>query len=230
MTPFNWNCPHCGRAVTISAERHSVNYHPLDLGESSRRFVLTSNLVVCPNPECEMVTVKVAWSTGVWLDAGTDLVPSKKINEWTLVPDTRVTNFPGYIPKPLRDDHREACLIRVLSPKASATLSRRCLQGMIRDFWGVRCGRLVDEIAAIQDQVDPITWEAIDAVRKIGNIGAHMERDIDTIVEVDPDEADLLIQLIETLFREWYIVRHDRRARMTELAALAASKRVTPTA
>jgi hypothetical protein len=96
---------------------------------------------------------------------------------------------------------------------------------MIRDFWKVKPGRLVDEIAAIQSQVDPLTWDAIEAVRKIGNIGAHMEKDIDVIVEVDPNEADLLIELIETLVREWYINREERRARMGHLVAAAAAKK-----
>lgn len=99
---------------------------------------------------------------------------------------------------------------------------------MIRDYWKVKPGRLVDEIAAIQPQVDPLTWDAIDAVRKIGNIGAHMEKDIGVIVDVDPNEADLLIELIETLLREWYINREERRVRMGHLVAAAASKKIAP--
>ena len=47
------------------------------------------------------------------------------------------------------------------------------------------------------------TWAAIDAVRRVGNIGAHMEHDINVIVDVEPREAELLIGLVETLFREW---------------------------
>ena len=43
--------------------------------------------------------------------------------------------------------------------------------------------------------------DAIDAVRKIGNIGAHMERDINLIVDIDPNEAAILIGLIELLFQ-----------------------------
>jgi Domain of unknown function (DUF4145) len=31
---------------------------------------------------------------------------------------------------------------------------------------------------ALEEKVDPQTWDAIDSVRKIGNIGAHMEADI----------------------------------------------------
>src|SRR5206468_12920778 len=121
-------------------------------------------------------------------------------------------------------DYKEACLIASLSPKASATLARRCLQGMIRDFWGVKPARLFDEIAAIEDKVDKEAWDAIEAVRKVGNIGAHMETDINVIVDVEPEEAKLLIGLIETLVEEWYIARHDRKSRFGKLVDLAKDK------
>lgn len=48
---------------------------------------------------------------------------------------------------------------------------------MIRDFWGIVQSRLKDEIDALKDKVDPETWQAIDVVREIGNIGAHVEKD-----------------------------------------------------
>ena len=35
--------------------------------------------------------------------------------------------------------------------------------------------------------------------RSIGNIGAHMAKDKNLIIDIDPDEADHLIQLIENL-------------------------------
>jgi hypothetical protein len=38
-------------------------------------------------------------------------------------------------------------------------------------------GRLIDEIEAWKGLTDPLTWEAIDALREIGNSGAHMEKD-----------------------------------------------------
>ena len=98
-------------------------------------------------------------------------------------PDTSIQAkvFPDYVPAAIRADYLEACLVRDLSPKASATLSRRCLQGMIRDFWGIKKARLIDEIEALKDKTDELTWEAIDSVRSIGNIGAHMQKDIDLI-------------------------------------------------
>ncbi len=128
------------------------------------------------------------------------------------------------MPQAILDDYCESCAIRDLSPKAAATLARRCLQGMVREFWGVKKGHLVDEIEAIQDKVDPVTWAAIDAVRKIGNIGAHMEGDINLIIDVEPQEAGLLIGLIETLINDWYIVKEERRKRMEAIVEVATSK------
>ena len=53
----------------------------------------------------------------------------------TIRPKSIAYKFPDYIPQAIRSDYEEACSIVNLSPKASATLSRRCLQGMIRDFF-----------------------------------------------------------------------------------------------
>jgi hypothetical protein len=85
--------------------------------------------------------------------------------------------------------------------------------------------RLVDEIEAIKDKVDPLTWQAIDAVRHIGNIGAHMEKDINLIIDVDPQEAGLLIGLIEMLIKDWYIVRHEREEQLRAVVKLSDDKK-----
>jgi hypothetical protein len=142
-----------------------------------------------------------------------------------MIPSSEAVVFPDYVPKAILDDYSEACLIRDLSPKASATLSRRCLQGIIRDFWRVSKARLVDEIEAIKDKVDPLTWDAIDAVRHIGNIGAHMEKDINVMIDVDPQEAGLLIGLIETLIKDWYVLRHQRTEHLRAIVELSDDKK-----
>jgi len=116
-------------------------------------------------------------------------------------------------------------MISELSPKASATLSRRALQGMIRDFWKISKNRLADEINALRDKVDSTIWDAIDGVRHVGNIGAHMEKDIDIIVDVEPEEAGQLIWLIEVLIKDWYINRAEREARLRDLKGMVAAKK-----
>lgn len=184
--------------------------------------MLFSSITLCPNEECKEVLITATlWESEV---KNHDWVPKQEIESWTLRPQAAVKLFPDYIPKAVLDDYKEAALICQLSPKASATLARRCLQGMIRDFWKVKPGRLVDEIAAIEDKVDSDTWAAIDSIRSIGNIGAHMEKDIDLIVDVEPDEAGLLIQLIEVLLKDWYVEREERKKRTNKIIELAKAK------
>ncbi|WP_254798224.1 DUF4145 domain-containing protein [Sphingobium sp. AS12] len=153
---------------------------------------------------------------------------------WNLLPENNAKPQPAYIPEPIVEDYVEACRIRNLSPKASATLSRRCLQGMIRDFCGISKARLIDEINELKRRVDEgkaapgvnfEAVEAIDQVRGIGNIGAHMEKDINLIIPVDADEAQLLIQLIEMLFEEWYVARHSRQQRLARIASVSDEKK-----
>ncbi|MGH7826750.1 MAG: hypothetical protein ACREQ7_16450 [Candidatus Binatia bacterium] len=52
-----------------------------------------------------------------------------------------------------------------------------------------------------------------------------MEADTNLIIDVDPDEAELLIGLVETLLREWYMAREERNARMGALMAAASAKK-----
>jgi hypothetical protein len=100
---------------------------------------------------------------------------------------------------------------------------------MIRNFWNISKQNLKQEIEAIREKVDAYTWKAIDGVREIGNIGAHMENDINVIVDVEPGEADQLIWLIETLIGDWYVARAQRQARLEELAATAIKKKEAKT-
>ena len=73
-------------------------------------------------------------------------------------------------------------------------------------------------------QVLEDTVDVIDAVRKIGSIGAHMEKDINVIIDVEPMEAQKLINLIEILFREWYVQRHNRAKSVENLRNIAEVK------
>ena len=70
----------------------------------------------------------------------------------------------------------------------------------------------------------PESIEAIDAVRKVGNIGAHMEKDVNVIISIDPDEAQILIELIETLFEDWYMAQEQRKIRFAKVKTLGDKK------
>jgi Domain of unknown function (DUF4145) len=232
---FNWTCPYCQTAQVVTDHNHSSKSTFHGTGEKSpNRVGLQTDAICCANPTCKRHTVIVSarrWDSNeygheYWLEGKPDF--SRQI-----IPESTAKPQPEFIPEPLRDDYSEACKIRDLSPKASATLSRRCLQGMIRDFAGIKKSRLIDEILELKSLVEKDqapkgvsedSVDAIDAVRKIGNIGAHMEKDINLVVEVDPDEAQILIELIETLFDEWYIEREKRKLRFAKISEIAAEK------
>lgn len=203
---FKWTCPYCNHDTTINESNFSQTISRLHIDNKDGYRELNIEWIVCPNMDCNKHALiaflfDLKWIPNVWEKGGI-------IRHWNLIPQSTARVFPEYIPKAIRDDYEEACSIKDLSPKASATLSRRCLQGMIRDFYNVKEKNLYLEIDAIKDKVDPLTWKSIDATRKIGNIGAHMEKDINLIIDVDIKEAALLINLIEVLIKDWYIHRH----------------------
>jgi hypothetical protein len=189
---------------------------------------LVTKVIVCPNPECKEYAIHAFLfkAENVTRPGAPSYIKQIEpaIMNWTLRPRSGARPFPSYIPKPILDDYNEACLIIDGSAKASATLSRRCLQGMIRDFWGIIDRTLALEINALQGKIDATTWAAIDAVRGVGNIGAHMEKDINLIVDVEPEEAQLLIGLIEFLLKDWYVGRYERAEHMKRVIALGAAK------
>ena len=51
-----------------------------------------------------------------------------------------------------------------------------------------------------------------------------MEKDIDLIVEVDDEEAALLIGLVEILVEDWYVDRHNKQQRLNAVVDMAAEK------
>lgn len=59
----------------------------------------------------------------------------------------------------------------------------------------------------------------------MGDIGAHMERDINLIIDVEPNESQLLIELIEQLVEDWYVNRKAKQDRLLKISELAKSKK-----
>ncbi|MGL0936203.1 DUF4145 domain-containing protein [Vibrio vulnificus] len=219
---FGWTCPYCNRDATIMESNYSESHHIFDKNNKVGELGIITKVITCPNEECREFTI--AGSLHKTYYDHYRYLEDEALISWSLKPQSNAKQFPSYIPEVVIGDYDEACLIRELSPKASATLSRRCLQGIIRDFWGVKKGRLVDEINAIKDKVDPITWQAIDAVRNIGNIGAHMEKDINLIIDVEPQEAQLLTGLIEILIKDWYVTRQERQIHLESIIGVAGQK------
>jgi hypothetical protein len=178
--------------------------------------------VVCPNPRCRQFSLSASLHT---LEiVGNRAYTGKHLKTWALVPPSQARSFPVALPERVVEDYRESCLTLELSPKVAAALSRRCLSEMLRDFWRVQPGSLNDEFRQIKGTADPLTWEAIESVRKSGMIGARMESEGAEIQDADPGEAKLLIGLIETLIQDWYVARDERRKRLDKIRRITGEE------
>lgn len=226
-----WVCPYCNQPTTITEPNIDSGWHFSSIDGSrineNHPVGWRGTIVACPNIDCKQVYFVVDLKKGAYNQYRQEIETDTVLGHWVLKPDSKAKPQPAYIPTQIAEDYIEACRIKDLSPKASATLSRRCLQGMIRDFWGikVKSSMLSDEIKELKDKISTEEWSAIDAVRSVGNIGAHMEQDVNLIIDVEPEEADLLISLIEDLFKGWYITKHDRKERQMKIVELAKSKK-----
>ncbi len=236
----SWQCPYCGHFQVITGTNFKVGMTVNQGGgfvkiSEHGDIELYAVSIACLNPVCKKLTLTVglAHKTDL-LDGGVLILPSDPIKKWELLPDSIAKPQPDYIPEPIKNDYEEACKIAHISPKAAATLARRCLQGMIRDFCKISEQTLHSEIEKLKAEheenkspqgVTMESIEAIDNVRMMGNIGAHMEKDVNTIVDIEPDEATSLITLIEMLFKEWYIARYERSKRLQNLQETTNQKK-----
>lgn len=219
---FNFTCPYCQTKTTINNDKLYTKEIPYT--ENNRGKILLVSIINCPNRECEKSTIimesfMAQYSGLQWNKIG-EVIKGKMVE-----PEYSYRHYPDYIPEQIRQDYEEACKIVSLSPKASATLSRRCLQGMIRDFHGVKENTLHKEIETIKPQLGIKVYEALHNLRSIGNIGAHPEQDINLIVDIDEGEAETIIKLIEFLMDKWYIAREEENKMLSSVEVIAAQKK-----
>lgn len=117
---------------------------------------------------------------------------------------------PVEVPEAFASDYREACLVMPDSPKASAALSRRCLQHILREKAGVTRSALANEIQEVvsDGSLPSDIAESIDYIRTIGNFAAHpiKSQASGEIVPVEPGESEWCLDVIEMLF-DFYFVR-----------------------
>jgi len=116
---------------------------------------------------------------------------------------------PPEVPAAIAEDYKEACLVLPYSSKASAALSRRCLQNLLREAAKVKPSNLANEIQQVIDSGNLPSYliEVIDAVRHIGNFAAHPMKSKSTgeILPVEPHEAEWNLDVLEALFDFYYV-------------------------
>lgn len=126
------------------------------------------------------------------------------------------------VPDDFAEDYSEACVILGDSPKASAALSRRCLQKLIHDKAGINVdGHLLREIEKLlaSGSLPSSIAETVDTVRRIGNFAAHPIKSERTgeILRVEPHEAEWLLETIYELFDFYFVHPKRREDRLADL-------------
>lgn len=191
-------CPHCRKAI-----HEQVKNSPI--GED-----LTSNwtLVYQTCPACKRYILALherydrytVGSTHYYHSERSFLCYPKAVNRAPL---------PQEVPEKYAQDYHEACLTLSDSPKASAALSRRCLQHILRDEAKVKQGNLASEIQEILDsgKLPSHLLLSLDGVRNIGNFAAHPIKSTVSgeVIDVETGEAEWNLDVLEGLFDYFFV-------------------------
>ena len=167
--------------------------------------------LVCPNPACAKTILFLH-------DCTPEFVPEKGKHVKKVL--SRQMIFPRHaarrsLSQDVSDptvvkDYTEACAVLEDSPQASAALSRRCLQHILRIKGGFTQKDLAPAIdAAINSHTLPSSLsENIDAIRQVGNFAAHSLKDSATgsILPVETGEAEWTLEVLEDVI-DFYFVR-----------------------
>ena len=217
-------CPHCQVEIHEGFRRESLTHDHYSTtigkhgGEPTSWGTAT---MICP--ACEEAIIKVRRT----LSGNTS-----SALEYAVYPQYIVRPIaPKEVPQHIADDFNESCLVVSYSPKASAALSRRCLQGVLADK-GYNDHNLVNAIKAAIDskQLPSSVSENLDAVRNIGNFAAHPLKNTGAglIQAVEPHEAEWNLDVLEELFDFFYVQPERSKQRRAALDAKLAAQGKPP--
>jgi hypothetical protein len=118
---------------------------------------------------------------------------------------------PPEVPPDIAKDFKAASSVIADSPEASAAMSRRCLQHLLRDpnaanVKDVDLAREIQKVIA-SNTLPPYIVEGLHAIRHHGNFGAHPMESIVTgeILPIEPGEAEWNLDVLESLFDFYYV-------------------------
>jgi hypothetical protein len=135
------------------------------------------------------------------------------------------------VPAAIAADYREANEVLPISAKASAALSRRCLQAVLTGA-GYTDRNLADQVQKAIDEnsaakaLPPALRDSLDAIRQFGNFSAHPITDQTTlqIIDVEEGEAEWSLELLGDMFDHYYVrpaLAAEKRAALAEKLSAA---------
>lgn len=189
-------CPHC-----IIEFHDQVTQYPIG-NDIEGHYEVRSR--TCPS--CRKIIYHLVNYTTERRQVGNQM-QTHRTDVWERLIRPKIANrppCPQEVPSQFASDYNEACHVIDDSPKASAALSRRCLQNIIREQLGIKKRDLNLEIQEVIDTklLPADILESVDAIRNIGNFAAHPIKSTSTgeIVEVEPNEADWNLDVVEMMF------------------------------
>jgi hypothetical protein len=146
-------CPHCLVQYQSVA---STTQQPLTASEESGRITFVVSDENCPS--CGKAVIHLVQN-----------LDGRAYKRWVVYPKGYVRSlFPSEVPEKLVGEYREACLVLADSPKASAALSRRCLQQVLRDHGGTTKKDLFDQLAEVRSKVPTYFGDMLHHIRVYG--------------------------------------------------------------
>jgi hypothetical protein len=221
------DCPRCGKAFHDAWTNTEL---PWVQGTNKG---LLAHMTICP--ACQNATIELS-------ERQHSQQPPGGPAQITIIQRFRVhpTNIfrsptPVEVPPDIKDDYEEACKVLPLSPKASAALSRRCLQAILQEQ-GYTQRDLVQQIDALLNEanltkaIPTALRDTVDAVRNFGNFSAHRISDQTTlqIILVEPEEAEWCLNILEDMFDHYYVKPAQAATRKAALDAKLAAAGKTP--
>jgi hypothetical protein len=208
-------CPHCTIAMSPVSQQMGGKMFYDDGSQKA-----TVQAVSCP--ECSGVFLThttVAHS----IDEESGAFVTHESGSYVLLP--RVSSRPPIspdVPDQYASLAREAGLILADSPRASAALSRRCLQQLLRNEAKAPHGKLYHEIewALANADLPSRAKRSLHELREIGNMAAHPNKvqDSDDYLEVGQGEADWTLDVLDDLFDHYFVSPALDAARRADLA------------
>jgi uncharacterized protein DUF4145 len=211
-------CPNCNTAVRLNLKTTDAWYED----DPKQGWDLAYDRC----PECGRLLVFLRFGQ-IWVHEPEErysLVPSTQAE--LIYPVGISRPLEPEVPEPSRTDFREASAVLSISPRASAALSRRILQSVLREKFKLGPADLVVEIEAFLalPGVPSYLTGAVDAVRHVGNLAAHPTKSKWTgeIAEVEAGEAEWLLDAVEALLDYAFVQPkrlEERRLKLNEKLA-----------
>ena len=202
-------CPHCETAIKVNWRKHFI-YKYEDYGEREiEDFKLGREIRHGHCPECDKLIILLVSSEFIELMGNNNfdryyIKEDKPYKEVIIFPKFSTRSVAPEVPEQYAKDYKEAAAILDISPKASAAMSRRILQTILRENYSIKKGNLnkeIDEFIA-GNAIPSYISESLHDLRQIGNFAAHPDKCKNTgeIVEVEAGEAEWSLETLDDLF------------------------------